>query len=67
MVNWKEIAKFASGITAWESVMHGSLLLAGSPPMNIFGIILTPTLNTIQTIVPGVIAILLVYYAWFRK
>ena len=66
-MNWKEIAKFAAGITAWESVVHTSFGLAGVLPLNLFGIIITPELNLVQSIVPGIIAVVLTYLAWFRK
>jgi len=66
MVKWKEIAKFVSGLSVWEAVVHGSLWLSKTTP-TIFGITLTETLNIIQTIIPAIISVMLVYYAWFKK
>lgn len=63
----KEVAKFASGLTAWEAVVHLALGLSGVLPLTIFGITITPELNTIQVIVPGTISIALAYYAWYKK
>jgi len=67
MVNFKEIAKFFSGVTAWESVAHAYFLLSGSPTITILGVTLTPTVNIIQVIVPAIASVLLAYYAWIRK
>ena len=67
MVNWKEVAKFAAGVTLWESIVHASLELSGSLPLTILGFTLTRTINTIQIILPMIISILLIYYAWFKK
>ncbi|MFH0949134.1 MAG: hypothetical protein V1802_01455 [Candidatus Aenigmatarchaeota archaeon] len=67
MVNWKEVAKFASGLTAWEAIAHASLGLNGVLPLTLFGITITPTINTVQIIIPAVVSITLAYYAWFKK
>lgn len=67
MVNWKEAAKFISGLTAWESVVHASLGLSGVLPITLFGITITPTINTIQIIVPAIVSIISAYYAWIKK
>jgi hypothetical protein len=67
MVNLKELAKFFSGITAWESIAHLFFLLSSSPPITIIGITLTPTINIIQVIVPAIVSVILAYYAWLRK
>ena len=66
MVNWKELAKFVSGLTAWEAIVHGSLWLSGTNPI-IFGITLTETINIIQTIIPTITSGILIYYAWIKK
>lgn len=67
-MNKKEVAKFFSGLTAWEAVVHLSLAFSGLLPMTWFGFItLTPTLNTIQIFVPAIISVLLAYYAWGKK
>lgn len=67
MVNWKEIAKFTAGLTAWEAVVHASLGLSGVLPITLFGITITPTINTIQIIIPAIVSIMLAYYAWIKK
>jgi len=63
MSRWREVAKFAAGVTAWEAVVHGSLFL-NEQTVELFGITLTPTLNLVQTIVPGLLAVGLAYWAW---
>jgi hypothetical protein len=62
----KEIAKFAAGLATWESIMHASLWISGSQP-DVFGITLTTTINIIQTIIPGLVAVCLIRYAWLNK
>lgn len=62
----KEIAKFLSGVCAWESIVHASLWLSNAEP-TVFGITLSTTLNIVQTFVPGIISLLLGYYAWSGK
>lgn len=67
MVKWKEVAKFAAGITFWEFIVHLSLGLSNSLPLNILGFTITRELNTVQIIVPLVVSLALIYYAWIRK
>ena len=67
MVNRKEVAKFASGLAAWESVVHASLGLSGVLPITLFGITITQTINTIQVIIPAAVSVLLAYYGWIKK
>ena len=67
MVDRKELAKFASGITAWEAIVHLALGLSNVLPLTLFGITITPSMNTIQIIVPGAVSIILAHYAWFKK
>lgn len=62
----KELAKFFSGITAWESFVHVSLWSSGANPV-IFGVTMNDTLNQVQTIVPAIISLVLAYYGWIRK
>jgi hypothetical protein len=59
----KEVAKFACGVTAWEAVVHASLLLNGQTVV-FFGIALTPTLNFVQTVVPAAVSVVLGLWAW---
>ncbi len=66
MANWREVAKFASGLTAWEAVVHASLGLSGVLPITLFGIVITPAINTVQIVIPAIVSVALAYYAWFR-
>lgn len=62
MIDLQDIALFFSGVAAWESVTHLSLLVSKQEPV-VFGIRLTRRLNIIQTIVPALVAILLAWWA----
>lgn len=62
----KEIAKFLCGLTAWEAIVHLSFWLSGNLPITILGITITPTINTIQIIIPAIVSLSLGYYAWGR-
>jgi hypothetical protein len=66
-MNWKEVAKFASGVTAWEAIVHATLALSGKLPFTWLGFTITPTINTVQIILPAIISVSLAYYAWGRK
>lgn len=66
-MNWKEVFKFASGVCVWESVVHTSLWISGVLPLTMFGITISPTLNAVQSVLPAGVAVVLIYYAWFRK
>lgn len=57
------LAAFAAGVTAWEAVVHLSLLLNRSSP-RLFGIRLSPRLNLLQTTVPAAFALVLARYAF---
>lgn len=59
----KELAKFGSGVAAWEAVVHIAFAFNGLP-IEILGITITPTINTVQIIVPAIVGILLAYYGW---
>jgi len=63
----KELCKFFAGVTAWEAIVHASLGLSGVLPISLFGITITPFLNTIQIIVPALISCLLIYLGWLHK
>lgn len=63
----KELAKFFAGLTAWESIVHASFALSGILPITLFGITITPELNTLQIIVPALVSAYLVYFGWFKK
>lgn len=61
----KELAKFVSGLLAWEAVVHLAFAFSNVLPITWFGsITLTPAINTVQIVVPAAISILLAYYAW---
>jgi hypothetical protein len=66
-MKWKEVAKFASGVTAWEAIVHTSLALGGNLPFTWLGFTLTPTFNTIQIILSVIISIFLASYAWGKR
>lgn len=63
MARLRELAKFGSGVAAWEAVVHGSLWASGQT-FELFGLTLTPTVNAVQTIVPAIVALGLAYFAW---
>lgn len=64
---FKELAKFAAGVTAWEAIVHLSFGLSGVLPLRLFGITITQPINTVQIVLPAAVSALLAYYAWFRK
>ncbi len=64
---YKELAKFFAGLTAWEAIVHASFGLSGVLPITLFGITITPVLNTVQTIIPALLSAFLIYYGWFKK
>jgi len=66
-INKKELAKFAAGVTTWEAIVHFSLLKCNKLPIFWCNIEISPFLNTIQIIIPGIISGLLIWYAWFKK
>ncbi len=65
--NLKEIAKFLSGLTAWEALVHLSIQLSDILPIKFFGINITTNVNAIQIIVPATISILLASFAWIKN
>lgn len=67
MLNWKEIAKFFSGVAAFHAVAHLALGLSGILPIPWFGFTLTPTVNAISIIASVIISLLLAYYGWIKK
>ena len=68
MVNWKEVAKFASGAAAYHAIGHLALGFSGLLPLIwFFGLTLTQELNTVSIITSAIVSILLAYYAWFKK
>lgn len=64
---FKEVAKFFAGVTAWEAVVHAALGLGDALPITLLGFTLTPAINTVQIVVPAAVSLALAYYAWFRK
>lgn len=60
----KELAKFAAGVTAWETIIHIAMALGGVLPLTWFGITITSGFNTIQIIISGILTVLLIYYGW---
>jgi hypothetical protein len=63
----RELAKFGSGVAAWEAVVHLSFALSDSLPITLFGITISSALNTVQIIVPAALSLLLAWYGWGRK
>ena len=63
----KEIAKFAAGLTAWESIVHFSLYFSGNIPISFWGFTLTESFNTVQIILPALCSLALIYFAWIKK
>jgi len=66
-MNKKEIAKFVAGLSAWEAVIHIGIGTGGLTPIVLFGFTITSTINTVLIIVPAIISVFLIYYAWFSK
>ncbi|MBR9681150.1 MAG: hypothetical protein GOU98_05010 [Candidatus Altiarchaeota archaeon] len=62
-INYKEIAKFLSGVAAWEAIAHAYLWSSGMT-LVVFGFTFTKTLNFIQAVVSATTSGLLAYYAW---
>ncbi len=59
----RAVAAFGAGIALWEAILHASLLANRLTP-RLFGIRLSPRLNAIQVVVPGLISVLLARYAF---
>lgn len=66
-VQKKELAKFFAGLTAWESMVHLTMEACNMLPMTWCNYTLTSDINTVQIILPGVVSIFLIRYAWFKK
>lgn len=65
--NWKEIAKFFSGIAAHEVIIHSILATSDLLPLKIFGFQLTSGLNIIVLLFWLCMLIVLPYCAWMRE
>lgn len=63
----KELAKFFAGLTAWEAVVHISLAACDMLPIDWCGIRITPAMNTVQIILPGLMSLWLAWYGWLHK
>ena len=63
----KELAKFFSGVAVSKVVTFIALGTSNLLPLNIWFYTLTPQLNFIFLLFWGVVGILLIYYAWFKK
>lgn len=62
-MNWKEIAKFASGAEVFHAFIHTYLWLSGIT-LPVFGFTETPTVHMWGAIVNGGIALVLGLYGW---
>jgi hypothetical protein len=67
MNHCKEIAKFAAGVTAWESIVHLSFALSGVLPLRMFGITITKRVNSVQIVLPALVSAMLAYYGWVKR
>lgn len=59
------VTAFVAGITAWEAIVHASLLVNRSSP-KLFGVRLVPQVNLVQTAVPALVSVTLARYAFAR-
>lgn len=62
----KEIAKFASGMAAFDAINHAALALSGNLPITFFGITLDTTVNAAGIAVFSLLSAVLAWYAWFK-
>jgi len=63
----REIAKFFAGFVSFHGVMHAALLMEDNPPLELFGIVHTPVVNTLAVIFSVVLAVVLGWYGWFKR
>lgn len=63
----KEIAKFASGMAAFDAVNHGALALSGNLPIIFFGVTLDTAMNAAGIVVFSLLSAVLAYYAWLKR
>jgi hypothetical protein len=64
---FKELAKFFSGVIAWEAIAHILLGVSEVLAITLWGITITPKFNTIQIIIPALVSAILTYYGWFKN
>lgn len=64
MVNWKDIAKFLSGVFVWDLLAHSWFAAAGLLPLSW----ITPELNNF-VIIPAdiILSVIFLYFGFFRK
>ena len=67
MMNWKEVAKFASGMAISDVLVHLYFAFGGLLPLPWFGFTLTQMNNAIIIVVSAIISFALAYYAWVKK
>lgn len=60
----REVAKFASGMFAWETLGHAALAISNELPIKLFGFTLTPGLNAAVVVIAGTLTVALAYYGW---
>ena len=65
-MNTKEIAKFAAGFAADQLLTHGALA-AADIEFALLGIAYTRELNMMAVLFWGILMLLLVYFAWFKR
>lgn len=64
---FKEVAKFLSGIAAWEAFSHLTFQLNDMLPVKLYGFTISKSINTVEIILMGLISASLAYYAWFSE
>ena len=63
----RELIKFFAGVTFWEFVVHVTLAVSDQLPITLLGFTITPEINLVQIIVPGIASLILIYVGWFNK
>lgn len=67
MNQWKDVAKFFSGVSAIEVLNHATLAMSNILPLHFFGIFISRTTNFIILIGWVIVFGLTTYYAWLKK
>lgn len=63
----REAAKFFAGVTAWEAVTHATLAASGVLPLKLCGVTISPRVNAVQIVLPGMASLCLAYFGWGRE
>ena len=65
MTAWVEVAKFLSGVLAWDIFVHASFLAANIEP-RLLGVKWNHGINKAAIVFNFIVFVALVYFAWFR-